>query len=188
MHQQVFHNTVGEWECLRCDLVFRDRYEEQQHNKTVHSRVARFNCGHCKFAAYSPGMLFNSIRFICAILGNSWAILSVSFFKSACNSFHANAIYTYCLNYLTFGHIFNPIELPPGGLKTHIKIVHEKIKDFKCGECSFETSSKVTLKNHVKREHTMRGVEVLLPKEEVVWSGDDCEISEDHRGVEPITE
>ena len=57
-HLDKFHGTVGEWECLTCDLVFRDRYDQLQHKKTVH---ARFKCGKCQFATYTSGMKTNSI-------------------------------------------------------------------------------------------------------------------------------
>jgi hypothetical protein len=40
-----------------------------------------------------------------------------------------------------------------GNLKRHIKIVHDKIKDFKCDKCVYETSESGNLKKHIKMVH-----------------------------------
>ena len=40
-----------------------------------------------------------------------------------------------------------------GHLKTHIKIVHDKTKDFKCETCEFKTSTNGNLKKHIKMVH-----------------------------------
>ena len=38
-------------------------------------------------------------------------------------------------------------------LKTHIKMVHDKIKDIECSQCDYKCSTRSTLKIHIKRVH-----------------------------------
>ena len=40
-----------------------------------------------------------------------------------------------------------------GHLKRHIKMIHDKIKDFKCDRCEYETSDSGNLKRHIKMVH-----------------------------------
>ena len=40
-----------------------------------------------------------------------------------------------------------------GSLKMHIKMVHDKIKDFECELCEFKCSTNGSLKTHIKRVH-----------------------------------
>ena len=40
-----------------------------------------------------------------------------------------------------------------GNLKAHIRSVHEKVKSFKCDQCSYETARKYYLDHHIKSVH-----------------------------------
>ena len=40
-------------------------------------------------------------------------------------------------------------------LKTHIKMVHQTIKDNKCDKCSYTSSTKGNLKVHIKLKHSL---------------------------------
>ena len=50
-------------------------------------------------------------------------------------------------------------------LKTHIKVIHEKIKDYKCEMCEKDFYYSVGLKQHVKQIHgKITVVSNLLPR------------------------
>ena len=40
-----------------------------------------------------------------------------------------------------------------GGLKRHLKTVHEGVKDHKCEHCGKEYTEKKSLRTHIKRDH-----------------------------------
>ena len=42
-------------------------------------------------------------------------------------------------------------------MKQHIKVVHEKIRNHKCGECKFAASGKRGLRRHLERVHWTSG-------------------------------
>ena len=40
-----------------------------------------------------------------------------------------------------------------GSLKTHVKMIHDKIHDFKCNTCDYMSSTKGNLSKHIKQVH-----------------------------------
>ena len=40
-----------------------------------------------------------------------------------------------------------------GGLRTHIKTIHDKIKDHECPKCDYKCSQKINLQKHIKQVH-----------------------------------
>ena len=171
-HNAIFHNENGKYYtkekkgdiCPHCGGFY---YNVKHHIENTHLKLYKFKCTYCDYSSRTKNYLTLHIRrkheevnpVNCPWCGAYVKLLDKHLKEKQCNipeeerKVKEKYPCQLCEKTFTFKQ----------GLNTHMKTIHEKIKDFHCKLCDYKTYGKSNLYIHVKRMHEGRPLKESCP-------------------------
>ena len=131
-HNKAVHQKIKNHKCDICESSFSKRADLKTHVKSVHLKERDYICNECKSSFSQKAHLQKHVKSIHSKQKDTeLKIEKIKLIKCDLCSYEASE----------------------KDMNTHVRALHEKIKDQICKECGFAFSRKDSLKRHVKIVH-----------------------------------
>jgi len=197
-HQRVYHSGAEKTPCHLCGKLFPNKHGVSAHlNSGIHTD-ATIKCSRCpklfpsKYYLKSHERVHDVARFLCSDCPTSFRWKKrlekhqhlshgkpLPFKTYACDEcgkvFYFSSEF---LNHKKFhqGHPASTCEIchktfhKPETMRTHVKYVHNKVKNYSCDRCDYKAGQKEKFEKHVKKVHEKEMETCNICKEQVKHS------------------